>query len=343
VRAIRAQLVGSARARGWWLIWPALVVVIAVYAAHQDLGVGGAGADALFNGWINGALLWASAVACLVGAVRQRRGRSAWILVALALACWAIGDTTWSIRFGPSGAGPLTSISDVFWLAWYPLILAALVLLVRDRIHTFELHRWIDGVAVMLLVIIPWVFLFLDPVHKHSHASALAAAIDFAYPFGNALVLGSTLGVYALAAWRPGRMWLLLGLGFFAMSLADSIYAVQALEHVHDPSATYSAFWSAGAVLVAYASWQRHPGRLRHREVYGWPAVVLPLIAQAIAVSIQVYGFFHEIPRSERIITLIVLVIAMVQIGVTRPRRPPEAEAAEAPAAPPERERMLLK
>ena len=42
--------------------------------------------------------------------------------------------------------------------------------------------------------------------------------------------------------------------------------------------------------------------------------------AQLLAALIQVYAFFHEIARSERIMTALVLVIAMVQIVVTRPR-----------------------
>ena len=57
-------------------------------------------------------------------------------------------------------------------------------------------------------------------------------------------------------------------------------------------------------MLIAYASWQPHPGRLEPRQVTGWAAIALPLAAQALAAGIQVYGFFHEIPRSERVLTL---------------------------------------
>jgi hypothetical protein len=321
VRPLGARLTGWLRARGAWLIWGLLAVLVAAFAAHEDLGLGGAGTDVLFDSWLNGFLLWASAAACLFGALRERRGRVAWILVTIALACWAIGDTIWSIRFGPTRSGPLTSISDIFWLAWYPLVIAALALLVRDRVPTFELHRWIDGVAVMLLVTIPWVALFLQPVHVHSHASTLANVVDLAYPLGNAVVFGATLGVYALMGWRPGRMWLVFGLGLGVMGIADAIYAVQAFANHHDTSTTYDAAWAAGALLVAFASWEPHPGRLKPKEVYGWRAIALPLAAQAIAVGVQVYGLFHELPRGERALTLIVLVIAMVQIVLSRPRK----------------------
>jgi hypothetical protein len=319
---VAAQEVRSLRRPGVWVIWLALAVLVAAYAAHQDLGLGGSGTDAFFNEGLNDFLLWAAAAMCFAGALRATRSRTPWLLFAAALASWAIGDTIWSIRFGSDSNTPVTSVSDVFWLAWYPLALTALALLVRDRVPRFELHRWIDGVAVMLIVSIPWVALFLAPVEQHSSATPWADAVDLAYPLGNAVVFGATLGVYALMGWRPGRMWLVLGCGLAAMGVADAIYSVQVLEHSFE-AGVYDAAWAGGALLVAYASWEPHPGRLEPREVWGWPAIALPLAAQGLAAAIQIYGFFYEIPRSERILTLIVLIISMVQIVVTRPRRRP--------------------
>ena len=311
-----------------------MAVLVALYAAHQGLGLGGRGVDGLFDDWINDGLLWCAAVACLVGALRARRSRAAWLLVALALASWAVGDTIWSIRFGVAAAAPSTSISDVFWLAWYPLIVAALALLVRDRVPGFELHRWIDGVAVMLLLATPWVALFLQPVAEHSSATGLAVVLDFAYPLGDAVLVGAILGVFALMAWRPGRMWLALGVALTVMGVADAIYSVQALGHSHDRG-VYDAAWAGAAILVAYAAWQPHPGRLERREVTGWSAIALAIAAQALAVSIQTYAIFDEVPRSERILTVIVLLIATIQIVVSRPRPRSDSQAQrDAPGLP---------
>ena len=316
------------------VLWPITAVLVALYAAHQGLGLGGRGVDGLFDDWINDGLLWCAAVACLGGALRQGRSRAAWLLVALALASWATGDTIWSIRFGDAAAPPPTSISDVFWLAWYPLIVVALALLVRERVPGFELHRWIDGVAVMLLVATPWVALFLQPVAEHSSASGLTVALDFAYPLGDAVLAGAILGVFALMGWRPGRMWLVLGVALTVMGVADAISSVQALAHSHDRG-VYDAAWAGAAILVAYAAWQPHPGRLERREVAGWRAIALAIAAQALAVSIQAYAIFDEIPRSERIMTVIVLIIATIQIVVSRPRPRSDSRAQrDAPGSP---------
>ena len=53
----------------------------------------------------------------------------------------------------------------------------------------------------------------------------------------------------------------------------------------------------------------------------GMRAVALALFAQALAIGIQIYAIFHEIGRSERVVTIVVLVVASVQIILTRPRR----------------------
>jgi predicted dehydrogenase len=49
--------------------------------------------------------------------------------------------------------------------------------------------------------------------------------------------------------------------------------------------------------------------------------------AQVVAIAIQIYAFFHPLPESERLLTAAVLVLAVVQIIMTRPR------AAGAPGA----------
>ena len=311
-------------------IWLTFALLTAVYAAHEGFGLGGSASNELFDQWLNDALLWAAAGMCLVGALRSTRSRAPWLLVTLALASWAAGDTIWSLRFSDAVHAPLTSASDVLWLAWYPLIIAALVLLVHDRVPVFELHRLIDGVVAMLIVATPWVAFILQPVADHSGASTLSDVVDFAYPIGDAIVVGAVLGGYVLMAWRPGRMWLTLGFGLAVMGLADAAYSVQALGQSYR-GGVYDAAWVAGAALVAYAAWEPSPGRLEPRVVTGLQAVALPVAAQILAASIQFYGIFGEIPTIERALTVVVLLIATVQIVMTRPRPRIDASGLEAP------------
>jgi hypothetical protein len=56
--------------------------------------------------------------------------------------------------------------------------------------------------------------------------------------------------------------------------------------------------------------------------------VALALFAQALAIGIQLYAIFREVGKSERVVTIVVLVVASVQIILTRPRRKDEVARA---------------
>jgi hypothetical protein len=301
------------------VLFVVLVVVVVGLAVHGLVGIGGDGIHTWLDEVVSCTAEWLAALLCAIGAWRSQRTRGAWMLVALAIALWALGDTIWAIRGNPDASA---TISDVMWLAWYPLMVAALVLLVRDRVPRFELHRWIDGLIVMLVVITPWVALFLEPAAQHSNNSSVVDVVDFAYPLGDAILVGATLGVLALMGWRSAPMWTALLIAFTALGIADAIYSVDALGHTYSSDTVFDAMWLGGMVLIAYAAWLPHPGRLEPVEVYGWKAIALPLAAQCFALGLQVYGLFDHIPLGERVLTIVVLFIAIVQIVVSRPRAP---------------------
>jgi len=300
--------------------WGLLVGAVAAWGVYELLDLGGA--DELFQLWNDDLVLWGAAAICLGGAFSERRGRTAWILIAAGLASWALGDTIWSFRFQGGVDPPFTSVSDAFWLAWYPLVIVGVTLLVRDRVPEFELHRWIDGIVVMLIVATPWVALFFDPIAERSAASTAADVIEFAYVLGDAIIVGAVVGVYALMAWRPGLMWMMLAGGLALLAITDAVFSVRVLAHTYDIGGGFNVLAAFAALLIAAAAWETHPGRLEPRSVYGWRAIALPLAAQALAVSIQIYAYFYEIPPSERLLTIVVLLIAMIQIVTARPRAP---------------------
>ena len=64
--------------------------------------------------------------------------------------------------------------------------------------------------------------------------------------------------------------------------------------------------------------------RLRVRGVIGTRRSVRMresrLVAQAVAAGIQIYAFFGDLGKSERVITLLVLAVTSVQVVLVRPR-----------------------
>ena len=103
------------------------------------------------------------------------------------------------------------------------------------------------------------------------------------------------------------------------MALGDGLFAVQEARDAH-VAGHYDFIWPLGALLIAYAIWRPSDTPIFDAEVVGWRAIALPVTAQALAAGIQVYGLFHELGSTERIITLVVLLVAIAQIIVSRPR-----------------------
>jgi hypothetical protein len=299
----------------WWL----LGLLCLVEALREIFGLGSA--DGLFGLGIEAFLQVAAATLCLARAVFEPRGRRAWLLIGIGLASWALGTVLWDLLYWSDPAPPYPTAADALWLAWYPLTAVGMALLIHERVRRFELHRWMDGLAVMLVVMTPAVALIVQPAATSSAEDGLATIVDFSYPILDVLLVGGVLGVCGLLGWRPGRTWLLLGLGCALVALADGVFSVQQARGSL-LGGDYDFIWSVGALLIAAAAWASTPADDPRHEVYGWRAIVLPVAAQLCAAGIQVYALFHEIGRSERLVTLIVLIVATVQIVISRPRAP---------------------
>ena len=305
-------------------VWAVLVLLLVVEMVNELSGLGGP--VSVYSGWVHDCILGASAVLILARARYEPTARAAWLAIGLAQVSWLVGSVGWSVAYGGQSSPPFPTFADVFWLLWYPLMALGLLRLIQTRLQEFSWYRWMDGVAVVLVVLTAGVALIIEPAADAGLQGPLAKIVDFSYPVLDVLLIGAILGVYGLLGWRPDRMWILLGAGIVAIAIADSVYAIQEVGGVGGDE-HYSFVWTTGAVLIAYAAWVRPPGvRNEPVEVTGLRAVALPLLAQALAVAIQIYAFFGGIARGERLVTVAVLVLSSIQIILTRPR-PHSADA----------------
>src|SRR6202046_655214 len=191
-----------------------------------------------------------------------------------------------------------------------------------------------DGIAVTLLGLVAGFALVIQPAAEHKTVGTLATFVAFLYPVLDVLLIGAILGVYGLLGWRPDTTWILLGLGVVSTSVADAVFAVQEAQARAVVSAnSYNFIWTAGALFLALAAWVRAPEADENAETaVGMRAIALALFAQALAIGIQIYAIFHHVGKSERIVTIVVLMVASVQIILTRPRRNEAGEVTTLPA-----------
>ena len=225
--------------------------------------------------------------------------------------------------YGSNPNPPYPTASDALWLLWYPFTALGVALLIRLRVTRFELHRWIDGVAAMLIVLAGGFALVLQSVAEHTGQKEFATIVDFSYPVLDMLLVGAILGVFGLMSWRPGKVWTLLGFGCVIIAVADAVSAVQEARGAVSAGNGYTFIWTTGAVLIAYAAWTPPAlARQAPQEMVGLRAVALPLAVQLLAALIQIYLLVsgHEVSVADRVVTIAVLLIASLQIVVSRPR-----------------------
>lgn len=297
------------------LAFAALLGVVAADALHEIFGLAGSG----YSNWLDSYFydIAATGAGILMVVHGLRRGTDyGWVFLGLGTFSWVVGDVLSDLKVG---MGNGVSVSDAFWLAWYPLAAAGLVMFVHDRFQQFDFTRWIDGIALALVVATPGVALVLQPSIDASHVSPLANVVDVAYPAGDILLVGATVGVIALAGWRPGRSWYLLCVGLSIWVIADSVYSVQRAKGTY-VAGVYDYLWPAGLLLIAFAAWQGRDVE-PPPALYGWKAVILPVVCQLFALATQVWGLVAVLGESERIMGIAVLTVVVVQLFAGRPRQ----------------------
>jgi hypothetical protein len=297
------------------LAFAALLAVVAVDALHEIFGLAGSRYSNLLDSYFYDIVATGAGILMVVHGL-DSEADSGWVFLGLGTFSWVVGDVLSDLSVG---IGNGVSVSDVFWVAWYPFAVVGLFMLVHERFQQFDFARWIDGIALALVVATPGVALALQPAIDESHVSLLAHIANVAYPAGDILLLGATIGVIALAGWRPGRSWYLLSVGLSIWVIADALYSVQRTDGTYTPG-VYDYLWPAGLLLMAFAAWQPrgvHPAR----ELYGWKAVILPVVCQLFALATQLWGLVATLGESERIMTIAVLTVVIVQLYLSRPRR----------------------
>jgi hypothetical protein len=308
--------------------WAVLVLLLVLETISDVFAANGP--ESQVQLWVHDVILVGSAVLIFARAAYEPRGRRAWLAFGTAAAMWAFGDIAWSLAYGGAANPPFPTFADALWLMWYPFTALGIWFLIRVRLSNVELHRWMDGMAVTLMALVLGFAVIVQPVLDHTTKGVLATTVSFAYPILDVLLIGALLGVYGLLGWHPDRMWVLLGAGILCSAIADAASALQQARGIGNDS-HYEFIWTLGAVLTAYAAWARVPApRTEQVRVTGMRAIALPLAVQILAAGMQVYAIFEPVGKSERIVTLAALLVASVQIILSRPRAAPKDERTSA-------------
>lgn len=277
----------------------------------------GAGKPALHTeaAVLYGAVMFGSAIACLARAALHRRERAAWTAIGVALVFWATGDAVWNLRYAGLDDPPYPNVSDAFYLACYPAQCAGILLLVRARLHALRFSLWLDGLIGGLAVAATGIALVFPAVLQVTEGDTATVAVTLAYPLLDCLTLAFVVLAFTLLGWRPGRQWLLIGVGFSMTAIADVVYTYQASLGVFDDDSVINALWPLGTLLVSAATWQ-HPNSRRVID-NGWRTASLTLAFAALALALLTVGQFAALTPAAGLLAIGAVIAVVLRAALT--------------------------
>jgi diguanylate cyclase (GGDEF)-like protein/PAS domain S-box-containing protein len=253
----------AARPRVWALYLTAVVSLTAAYLAGHIAHV-----HWLNNGPVYNVIGGSTVVALVVGAKRNTsHGRLPWYLFALGQAFFVTGDVlayNYKNFFGTEL--PFPSIADAFYLAFYPLLVAGLLLLIRERNESRNRACLIDALIVTVAAAaLSWVYLMAPYAHDRT-LTVGTKLTSIAYPVMDILVLGVVLRL-AVGSRRRGLAFAFLVSGTAMLLLSDVIYGWKLLHGGYTTGGLLDGGWAMFYALLGAAALHPSMRRLAERSI----------------------------------------------------------------------------
>jgi diguanylate cyclase (GGDEF)-like protein len=287
-------------------------LAVGFHAARALLGFGGAGMGAFAKNWVYTAAEILAVAICAARPFRRSEDRWAWGLIAIGLLTWTGGDLVWTVWLNNLADPPAPSIADWLYLAMYPSMYAALMLLIRAHRGCVATEQWLDGGIVALAMAAIGTGLVLPTVLAVSKGHAVLDAVNLAYPLGDLTLLVFVALALALSSWRPDRAWAALGVALALDAVADLIFTYQEAKGTYVAGGILDTMWPAAMALFAVAAWQPMKRRAVAQRV-SVHAILLPVVSTAAALALLVGAAFRHVTP-----TAVLLAAGTLALGVAR-------------------------
>lgn len=264
------------------LIWVAALaglLIHAVLVASGD-GRGGSIANALML-----SIMALSGGACLWRALTDRSQRAPWMLLGAGIVSYTAGQLYY-VAVQDEALSTFPTISDFLWLSFYPFAIAAVALLVRERLRAVGASFWVDGFIAGTTIAAIGIELVLDLIVAGREPGSGAIGGLIAYPVADLAVLGLLVVVWGASRWRMSLGPLCLTLGFLVLLVTDAVSVDQLSRNGHAAGSLVDSGWPAAMALIGFASSQRWSWTLTFERSFGWPLFVVPLTAVLGALTI---------------------------------------------------------
>jgi two-component system, cell cycle response regulator len=293
-------------------------------ALHDWVGIGGDGLTDFFNGPLYDAVIVSAGLACLLRAHGAGSERNAWLAIAAAVLSWGAAEIYWTAVIIGDPSPPYPSPADIGYLAFYPLAIAGVCLLVRARAQELDWRLWMDGLIAGLGTAALGAAVVFELVADHASGTTIEVATTLSYPLGDILLLALVVGVVALTRWRPGRTWSLLLAGLGAMVVADVAYTLQSTNGSLPGGDWIEPIYLVSAAFLGAEAWQPRADTIQAGARFdGWRELMVPAFFAAVMIGLFAMQYFSHASSLTTVLwtATMIAVIARLAISVRENKR----------------------
>ena len=252
----------------------------------------------LVNVWMSLATQWIPVAIFWLVAGRTGFRNVAVVLAATGVTLSALGDSYYSLAMDSAGYLAFPSPADAGYLLFYPLMVAAIIVLARRRlggtgaIVLLECAVATLGASAVLAVL-------LDPMISGALGDdPIASAVAVAYPLLDLVLLAAIAGVSSAGSSSVGRRQWAFIVGLVIFAAADVAYALLEHQGAYLSGTPLDATWAIGLGFITWwvadaaRSKGSESGRTRRGFVVPLPAVavlaglVVLIVATQVSVSV---------------------------------------------------------
>ncbi|MEA2191019.1 MAG: hypothetical protein QOI73_1140, partial [Solirubrobacteraceae bacterium] len=156
----------------------------------------------------------------------------------------------------------------------------------------------------------------LQPTSERTGGDLGSVATNLAYPLIDALIVSLILGVFIIHGWRPGGVWLLLGVVWILQTVADTMYLYQVAGGTYVTGGMMDATWPPLMFLIAWVAWQRPTSGRRVWE-HGSVTVAVTIGFAAVGMLVIIYDQLREVGMVADVLATLTVTLGFVRASMT--------------------------